>query len=204
MSNLVEQVTQLVQQIQYNLPLNLKFLAIFWVVHVCNFFVGYRLCIFGIYPRHPMGLLGIFFSPFLHGDFNHVFFNSIPLFVLSSLLLLNGPLLFLDVTIFIIILGGLLTWIFGRSALHVGASGLIMGYFSFSLVYAYHVPSLQAILLGFISVYYFGGLLFELIPAERNVSWEGHVFGFVAGIVCYYSLPWLLVVMPDYTRLLVV
>src|SRR5690606_2972312 len=93
----------------------------------------YRLNIFGIYPRKIPGIIGIVFSPFLHGSAQHLFFNSIPLVVLAALILVKGHLYFYEVTIWIAVFSGVLTWLFGRSAFHIGASSVIMGYWGFLL-----------------------------------------------------------------------
>lgn len=160
----------------------LKFLAIFWVVHLINRLMSYRLCVFGIIPRHPFGLLGIITSPFIHQDFNHLFFNSVPLFVLSIFVLAGGLDLFYAVTGSIILIAGILIWLIGRPAIHIGASALIMGYWAFVLANAFFQVSMVTILLAVLSLYYFGGLFLSLFPGKAGVSWEGHVCGFIAGV----------------------
>ena len=189
MQEYVDQFVTLSRLIEYNLPFVLKFLGAFWLVHILNAALGYRLCILGIYPRSIPGLLGVFFSPFLHGNFNHIFFNSIPLIILSSLLMLTGIENFLCVTISIILLSGLGVWLFARKVFHVGASGLIVGYWSYLVVNAYSHPSLVAVLLAFVSIYYFGGIFFSILPGEEGVSWEAHLSGFIAGIAAVYLCP---------------
>jgi membrane associated rhomboid family serine protease len=172
-----------------NIHFSLSFIAVLWAVHFVNMLVGYRLNIFGIHPRHPFGLIGIFVSPFLHGDFNHLFFNSIPLFVLANFILLGGVQVFYAVTAIIIVGSGLFVWLFGRRAIHIGASGLIMGYWGYVLVIAYEQPSVVAIALAFVSLYYFGGLVMSLLPGGEGVSWEAHIGGFLAGLLAFFGLP---------------
>jgi membrane associated rhomboid family serine protease len=184
---LITSFQQIGASIHDNLPFLLGMTAMLWLLLLINAAMGYRLNIMGIYPRHLWGLPGIFISPFLHGSSTHLFFNSIPLFALSALILINGKPFFLMVTFLLIILSGVLVWLFGRKALHVGASSVIMGYWSFLLLNAYEQRSPTAIILGFICAYYFGGLLFSLFPQEERVSWEGHIFGFLSGLLVSYG-----------------
>ncbi len=190
MNNLTNAISSIATSMQQNMPLLLAIIGLLWAIHLINWLLGYRLNVLGNYPRSGHGLLGIFFSPFLHGDFNHLFFNSIPLFILSSMVLLEGQTRFFYVTLEIIIISGLAVWLLGRKAIHVGASGLIMGYWSYILFQAYQQRTVIAVLSAFIGIYYFGGLLFNLLPTSKGTSWESHVYGFAAGIAVHYiSLP---------------
>ncbi len=84
--------------LQGNLYFVLWVIGLLWAFHALNWLVNYRLNLLGIYPRNPFGLLGIVTSPFLHGNFNHLFFNSIPLFVLAGFVMMNGLTTFAFVT----------------------------------------------------------------------------------------------------------
>ena len=108
-----------------------------WLMQLVNWALDYRLNILGIYPRSWHGLVGIVFSPFLHGGFNHVFFNSVILFVLANFVLLGGRTEFYQVSITIFLLGGFAVWLFGRKAIHIGASGVVMGYLGYLLANSY-------------------------------------------------------------------
>ena len=109
-----------------------------------------------------------------------------------SFVLLSGLPAFYVITATIILLGGLGTWLFGRSALHIGASGLIMGYWSYLLLNGYQQGSSMAIGLALVCIYYFGGLLFNLFPLEAKSSFEAHIFGFFAGLAANFTTPYLL------------
>ncbi len=186
----VELVLQtLIQTIQDNLALLLGIAALLWVLLLINKMLGYRLNYLGIVPRTPSGLMGIIFSPFLHGSANHLFLNTIPLLILSCFILVGGQTFFFRVTIIIILLSGILIWLFGRKAIHIGASALVTGYWGYLLINAYHQPNLMAIALAVVCLYYFGGLFFGLFPSDKTVSWEGHLFGFIAGIATNYIIP---------------
>lgn len=182
MPNLINDLQTIIIVLQDNVKTSLWILSIFWIIFFIKALLGHRLNILGIYPRHLWGLPGIFFAPFLHANFTHLLFNSIPLFVFTDFLLIFGIHKFLCISLVIILSSGFAIWLLGRKALHIGASALIMGYFSYLLVTAYKQPSLLTILLAIIAIYYFGGLFLDLFPREERVSWEGHVFGFLAGL----------------------
>jgi len=154
-----------------------------WGINVINWlFLGSHLNILGIYPRSIFGLLGIIFSPIFHHNFSHLFFNSIPLFVLGLVILSRGFKIFYTATLIITLLGGLLVWLFGRRAIHIGASGLISGYFGFIIITAYSNPSFVTLLSAVLVLYYFGSIFLGIFPQEEQISWESHLFGFLAGI----------------------
>lgn len=161
----------------------LSFIGLLTGIQILNTSSGNIFLILGIIPRKWYGLPGILFSPFLHGGFTHLLFNSLPMLVLMNVLLLNGYLNFFLITSQIAVLGGLLTWLFGRPAIHVGASGLVLGYMGYFILawYLDQTPLNTIILL--VLLYYIGGILMGLMPDDPGVSWEGHVFGFIAGFV---------------------
>lgn len=142
----------------------------------------------GILPRTFIGLRGIIFAPFLHGSFAHVAANTIPFLVLGGLIMLRRPSNFWAVTIATTIIGGAGTWLFGRTSMHIGASGLIFGYFGFLLTLGYFERSLPAVLQSIIVGAIYGGLIWGVLPAQPGISWEGHLFGFLAGVFTAYLL----------------
>jgi len=175
-----------------NLPMLIKFIGLFWLVQVVNVLAGGRLRVLGIYPRHPIGLIGVVCSPFLHGDWNHLIVNSLMLVVLASLLLVSGATVFWTVTGIIIIVSGLAVWFAGRESLHIGASSSVMGYWGFLLIQVYHHPNALTILIAAVCLYFFSGMFLNLVPGDKKVSWEGHVFGFVSGVLASYLYPWVI------------
>ncbi|MBS0350238.1 MAG: rhomboid family intramembrane serine protease [Proteobacteria bacterium] len=179
----------IVQSIQDNYLLLLWIAIVLWLVLLINKLMGYRLNFLGIVPRTASGLIGILFAPLLHASANHLFFNIIPLLALAGFILIAGTTLFWKVTVCIILFSGILTWLLGRRAIHIGASALVTGYWGYLLFNAYRHPSMMAFILAIICVYYFGGIFLGLFPSEERVSWEGHLFGFVAGIATNYLLP---------------
>lgn len=130
----------------------------------------------------------IFFAPLLHANFNHIFFNSIPLIVLSNFILINGVNYYLTVTLFITVISGAAIWCFAKPGLHVGASALITGYWGFLVSNIYQNGTLTTFILGLLSIYYFAGLFLGIFPREKGVSWEGHLFGLLAGFATSYII----------------
>ncbi len=189
MNSILNQLVQLFNLLKANAGFALMLVLLLWLVHGINWAVHHRLNSLGIYPRSLRGLVGVICSPFLHGDFNHLFFNSVPLFVLADFILLEGKPQFYCVTAVVVLLSGVATWIFGRRAYHVGASSLIMGYFGYLIAQAYAKPGLTTILLVVVTIYYFGGLVMALVPTDKTTSWEGHVFGFLSGLGAVYLCP---------------
>lgn len=186
MTELGQKLSWLVQVAQFNMHYILIFIAALWLIQVVNFTLGYRLNVFGILPRKTAGLAGILLAPLLHGSFNHLLFNSIPLFLLMNLVLLTGMHEFIVVTLLITIISGFCVWLLGREAIHVGASGLIMGYWGYLIINAILFPSIITVLLIIFCFYYFAGLFASLMP-KSGTSWESHVFGFIAGLLVSYA-----------------
>jgi len=161
-------------------------LLIPWVIFFISNLTGKKLLVFGITPRKLYGLPGIFLAPFLHANFNHIFFNSIPLIVLSNFLLINGLSYYIHVTLIITFISGFLIWCFAKPGLHVGASAVITGYWALLVFDIYNEGTMTAIILGVLSLYYFAGIFLGIFPSKKGVSWEGHLFGLIAGIATGY------------------
>lgn len=166
----------------------LIFVAVIWIVELVNFFLGHELLVWGILPRQMRGLIGIPLAPFLHGGLWHAASNTPPLLILGSLMLISDRTRFWTISAGIILLGGLLVWLFARSALHVGASGLVFGYFGALLARAYFERSLLAIALACVTMMLYGGMLWGILPLRSFISFEGHFFGLVAGAVVVWLL----------------
>jgi membrane associated rhomboid family serine protease len=186
---LITSLNLIISQTQANLYTLAIILSIPWAVFFLNQLLGKRLLYLGIIPRHLIGLPGIVFAPFLHANFNHLFFNSVPLIVLANFLLINGLNYFLWVSLFITLISGFLIWCFAKPGIHVGASSLITGYWGLLVSGILQQGTATAIILGLLSIYYFAGVFLGIFPGKKGVSWEGHLFGLLAGFaVSYFNL----------------
>ena len=157
-------------------------LAVIWGVEAVNVVLGHGLAIWGILPRHTTGLVGIPLAPFIHGSTVHAVSNTVPLIVLGGLMLMTGRDRFWEATILIILLSGVLVWVFARGAYHVGASGLVFGYFGVLLARAVFERGILSFAVALITVALYGGLIWGVLPSQRHVSFEAHLFGLIAGI----------------------
>jgi membrane associated rhomboid family serine protease len=158
--------------------------GLMWGLEILDIFVfRHGLDTFGILPRHPIGLRGILFAPFLHGGFAHLSANTVPFIVLGWLIMAQGISDFVVVSVICMVVGGLGTWLFGAPALHIGASGVIFGYVGFLLARYYFDRRLSSGIIALIVGCTYGSVLWGIIPSTPGISWEGHLFGFVGGIV---------------------
>lgn len=145
---------------------------------------------YGIKPRTTNGLLGILYAPFLHGGFGHLMANTMPILILGGLILISRGLKdFFIVTGLVMIVSGLGTWLIGPSfSVHIGASGLVFGYFGFLLLMAYFERSCQAIVVAGVVLFVYGGLVWGILPRGDGISWQSHLFGLVGGFLAAYLL----------------
>lgn len=186
LNEIVDSLNLIIQQTKANAEALAFVVAIPWIVYGINVLWMKRLFVLGIVPRHWVGLPGILCAPFLHADFNHLFFNTIPLAVLANFILIQGLSYFLTVTLCITVISGLLTWCLAKPGVHIGASGLITGYWALLVSDIVQQGSVTAIILGVVSVYYFAGIFLSVFPGKKGVSWEGHLFGLIAGFFVSY------------------
>jgi membrane associated rhomboid family serine protease len=157
-------------------------LSVMWAVEALNLVLGHDLTTWGILPRTVSGLIGIPLAPFIHAGLWHAISNTTPIFILGGLMLLTGEEQFWRFTVIIILLSGILVWIFARSSYHVGASGLVFGYFGALLARAVIERSIASIAIAIVTVGLYGGLLFGVLPLRFYVSFESHIFGLLSGI----------------------
>ena len=156
--------------------------AVLWIVQIVDeVALSDRLQNDGIYPRNLGGLDGIVWAPFLHAGFDHLISNTLPFLVLGGLVMTQGKRRWIEVTVGVILIGGLLTWIFGRTANHIGASGVVFGYFGYLIGWAVFRRSLAAFVTAAVALLLYGGLVFGLAP-RAAMSWEGHLFGALSGL----------------------
>ncbi len=153
--------------------------SVYWLelIFVTNFNV------YGIFPRNWVGLRGVVFSPFIHGSLEHLYNNTIPLAILMASLFYFYKNVASRVLIYGILLSGLVTWIIGRPSYHIGASGLIYVLASFIFFKGVLTKYYRLIALSLMVVFVYGSLLWYIFPIKDGISWEGHLGGFLTGML---------------------
>lgn len=161
------------------------FVGLLWVIHLVNAVVfGGKLAAFGVAPRSLSGLWGILFAPLLHGNLQHLIANTAPLLILGWFVMLRRKRDLLYVSALSALVGGLGTWLIAPSAsVHIGASVLVFGYLGHLLSRGIFERRFWPIL-GSLAVFLlYGGALFGIFPGEVGISWQGHLFGLVGGVL---------------------
>ena len=158
--------------------------VIMWLVWTSEILFETDLTFLGIYPLSLKGLPGILLSPLLHADIRHLYNNTIPLFLLATGLFYFYSEVALKVFSMTWIITGLLVWLAGRDAWHIGASGLIYGIASFLFFSGILRKYFRLVALSLLVVFLYGSMVWGIFPdIYRNVSWESHMLGFVSGIL---------------------
>ncbi len=175
---------RIVASIKNNLFLLFGTVAIAWALEILDFFLVGTLDRFGIVPRNLSGLFGVPVSPFLHLGFGHLISNTLPFLVLGGIVLMGGRKIFLTSTLFILGVGGGALWTIGPGATnHIGASLLVFGYLGFLLARGIVERSSFWIIVSLVVLVFYGGMIGGLLPGKEGVSWQGHLFGFISGIL---------------------
>ena len=138
---------------------------------------------FGIEPRKIIGLRGVLFSPFIHGSVEHLYNNTIPLITLMVTLFYFYSKDAFKVLVFGILFSGILTWCIGRPSYHIGASGLIYVLVSFIFFKGIFAKHYRLIALSLAIVFLYGSMIWYIFPIKEGISWEGHLSGFLVGLV---------------------
>lgn len=161
------------------------FVFFMWLVKIVEVLFGLDFSDYGIYPLTKRGLPGIIFSPFIHADFTHLFNNTLPLFFLSIALFYFYSEVAFRVFFSTYFLTGLLVWLGGRAAWHIGASGLVYGLASFLFFSGIIRRYFRLIALSLLIVFLYGSMVWGIFPGvyKKNVSWESHMLGFISGAV---------------------
>jgi len=137
----------------------------------------------GIRPREWSGLVGVIFGPTLHASFGHLLANAVPLWVLLTLLFWDRHYLPGRTLALIWVASGLGTWLIGRGdSTHLGASSLIYGLVTYLVLAGLLMRSWRSVAIALLVVFLYGGIMFGVLPTHRQISWEGHLCGALAGI----------------------
>jgi membrane associated rhomboid family serine protease len=164
------------------------FVLLIWLVELVDslIFKG-TLDQLGVQPRSLIGLRGVLLMPFLHGGVGHLLANTIPFLVLGALIMLGGVTSFFTVSAVIIVVSGLGVWLLGSAdSVHLGASGLVFGFFGFLVTRAYFERSPGSILLAVVAIIFYGGIIWGILPLQTGVSWLAHLFGFFGCVLAAY------------------
>lgn len=167
-------------------------ITIIWMLEIVDqLLLQHRLNRLGIVPRTQIGLRGILFAPLLHGTWNHLIANTLPFAVLGWFTLLHGVTEFTIATAVIWLVSGLGIWLFAApNTIHIGASGIIFGYFGFLLSRSYFEQELLSAAVSVVVALLYGPLIWGVLPSRRRgISWQGHLFGFAGGILTARYLP---------------
>jgi membrane associated rhomboid family serine protease len=158
--------------------------ALMWVVEVADQIGGGRLDRNGIEPRDLDGLDGVVFAPFLHAGFDHLIGNTIPFLLLGFAIALGGVLRVAAVTVIVALVGGLGTWLIApANTVHIGASGIVFGYAAYLVARGIFSRSVGQIVLGVVVLVVWGATLLQGVVPEDGISWQGHLFGAVGGVI---------------------
>jgi len=161
----------------------LLFILILWIIWLFDTVEHLDLYRLGVYPRETKGILGIFFSPFIHSDLNHLISNSIPLLILGTGSLYFYRSLAYKVVAFVWLFSGFCVWVGARESFHIGASGLIYGLASFLFFSGAIRKDIRLSAISLLVVFLYGGLIWGIFPIFPKISWEFHFFGGFCGLI---------------------
>ena len=157
-----------------------------WIVFWLEVRFGWSFSRWGIYPGRLEGLRGVVFGPFLHGSLKHLFNNSVPLLVLMGALFYFYYPVRWKVLLWGTVLTGIATWVIGRPAYHIGASGVVYMLAAYLFFRGARSKNYRLIAMSLVVVFLYGSMLWYLFPIDPKISWEGHVSGFAVGILLAY------------------
>jgi membrane associated rhomboid family serine protease len=163
--------------------------ALMWVLEIVDVALDHRLDEYGIEPRDPDGLDGVVAAPFLHVGFGHLIANSIPFVVMGVVIAFEGPWRLLGVTAVVAIVSGLGTWIIApENTIHLGASGVVFGYATYLIARGWFNRRVGEIAIGAAVAVLWGGALLGGLEPQRGISWQGHLFGALGGVLAAWAL----------------
>lgn len=162
---------------------------VMWLAEILDTALGGDLDAYGIEPRDTDGLDGIAFSPFLHGGFDHLIANTLPFVVLGGVIALSGLRKVVSVTVIVAVVGGIGTWIIApANTIHIGASGIVFGYAGYLISRAIYTRSFAHLGAGIVVVAFWGATLLGGLVPQQGISWQGHLFGALGGLVAAWWL----------------
>ena len=166
----------------------LIFPALMWIVFLTLSYFKVSPAGLGILPRNLTGLMGIVTAPLAHADFSHIFSNTVPLVILGWAIFFFYPKVSYKVFVIVYFLTGILVWSFARQLYHIGASGIVYAFMSFLFFSGLFRRDNKSIALALIVVFLYGGIVWGILPGQKGISWESHLFGGIAGVFAAFVL----------------
>jgi membrane associated rhomboid family serine protease len=164
------------------------FVFILWAIRIFEYISKIDLSHFGILPRSYEGLAGILFSPLIHGNFDHLLSNTLPLLVLGIIIMYFYRRIAFEVFFWVYLMTGVWVWISANSkGYHIGASGLVYGFLSFLFFSGVFRKDTRSIALALLVTSVYGGLVWGIFPSQSGISWESHFFGALSGAICAFQ-----------------
>lgn len=175
------------QTLKQSLKLPVAFVLLLWGIHLIEVLSDEQLAAFmGILPRRAEGLLGIVTFPLIHGSWGHLSSNSLPLIILGTAMFFFYRPIALRSIAFIYLLHGAFVFLVARPVTHIGASGLVYGFAAFLLTSGILRRERSLMALSMLVIFIYGGMIWGVLPIREGVSWEGHLFGAIAGLVAAF------------------
>ncbi|MEC9208922.1 MAG: rhomboid family intramembrane serine protease [Bacteroidota bacterium] len=159
------------------------FLLAMWLVKIIELQFDLSFVKFGVLPQTLRGLRGIIFSPFIHNDLTHLFNNSYPILILGGFLFSVYRKISSQIFIWLFFISGFWLWIIGRPSFHIGASGIIYALASFLFISGVIRKNPRLAAVSLVIIFLYGSMIWGILPTKEPISWEGHLAGFVAGIL---------------------
>jgi len=166
------------------LQIVLALVALMWGAEILDTILDHRLDRYGIEPRDADGLSGVVAAPFLHADFGHLAANTVPFALMGFVIALGGAVRVAAVTAIVALVSGLGTWVIApENTIHIGASGVVFGYATYLLARGFFNRDLMQLAIGAVVGAVWGGVLLAGLEPQEGISWQGHLFGAVGGVV---------------------
>ena len=178
------------KELIYSMFIPFLIVSVMWIVHLIHYSFHIDFHLLGIQPRHINGLQGIITTIFVHGDFEHLISNTLPLFLLGSALFLYYREFALKLLFYLTIITGVYVWIIARDSWHIGASGLVYALASFHLMSAILRKNMRLIAFSMLVIFLYGGMIWGFFPElfpEKNISFESHIMGSITGFLLAYK-----------------
>lgn len=170
--------------LKISLVIPVLFAGVMWLVKIIETITDTSFAHYGLIPRKLEGLIGIVTTPFLHGDFEHLVSNTLPILILGFAILSAFPKFAFRVFGWIFFLTGFWVWVAARPSYHIGASGIIYGMISFLFFMGLIRRDARSIALALLVTFLYGSFIWGIFPIEQGISWESHLLGGIAGIFC--------------------